>query len=81
MLIFGMCGLVSPVGLYLAAAGIGHMVISDFDEVDLSNLQRQIAHNTNSIGLSKVESAKQTFHEINPLIDITAINKKLEGHD
>jgi adenylyltransferase/sulfurtransferase len=55
------------------------MVISDFDEVDLSNLQRQIAHSTNDIGLPKVESAKQSFEAINPLIKITAINEKLEG--
>ncbi|MEE4291570.1 MAG: HesA/MoeB/ThiF family protein, partial [Cycloclasticus sp.] len=81
VLIIGMGGLGSPVGLYLAAAGIGHMVISDFDDVDLSNLQRQVAHTTNNIGLSKVESAKQTFHAINPLINITAINKKLEGDE
>jgi len=81
VLIIGMGGLGSPVGLYLAAAGIGHLVISDFDEVDLSNLQRQIAHTTQSIGMPKVESAKQTFHEINPLLDITTINKKLEGED
>lgn len=78
-LIIGMGGLGSPVGLYLAAAGVGHLVISDFDEVDLSNLQRQIAHSTDSIGMPKVESAKQTFAGINPLIEITAINEKLEG--
>lgn len=81
VLIIGMGGLGSPVGLYLAAAGVGHMVISDFDKVDLSNLQRQIAHTTNTIGEPKVESAKQTFETINPLIDITAINDKLEGED
>ncbi|WP_236886358.1 HesA/MoeB/ThiF family protein [Cycloclasticus zancles] len=81
VLIIGMGGLGSPVGLYLAAAGIGHMVISDFDEVDLSNLQRQIAHTTKHIGQPKVESAKQSFHQINPMIEITAINKKLEGDE
>ena len=54
VLIIGMGGLGSPVGLYLAAAGIGHMVISDFDEVDLSNLQRQIAHTTKPIVQPKV---------------------------
>ena len=81
VLIIGMGGLGSPAGLYLAAAGIGHMVISDFDEVDLSNLQRQITHTTDDIGLSKVESAKKTFHAINPLIKITAINQKLQGDD
>jgi len=78
VLIIGMGGLGSPVGLYLAAAGVGHLVISDFDEVDLSNLQRQVAHTSNNIGLAKVESAKQSFHAINPLIKITALNKKLE---
>ena len=78
VLIVGMGGLGSPVGLYLAAAGVGHLVISDFDEVDLSNLQRQVAHTSNDIGLAKVESAKQSFHAINPLIKVTALNKKLE---
>jgi len=81
VLIIGMGGLGSPAGLYLAAAGVGHLVISDFDEVDLSNLQRQIAHTSNNIGLAKVESAKQSFHAINPLINITALNKKLEGDE
>jgi len=81
VLIIGMGGLGSPVGLYLAAAGIGHLVISDFDEVDLSNLQRQIAHTTDDIGHSKVESAKKSFLDINPLVNITAINQKLEGND
>jgi len=79
VLIIGMGGLGSPAGLYLAAAGVGHMVICDFDDVDLSNLQRQIAHTTDDIGLSKVESAKKSFLAINPLINITAINQKLQG--
>lgn len=78
-LIIGMGGLGSPVGLYLAAAGVGQLVISDFDDVDLSNLQRQVAHTTNSIGQSKVASAKQTFENINPLVDVIAINEKLTG--
>jgi len=81
VLIIGMGGLGSPAGLYLAAAGIGHLVINDFDDVELSNLQRQIAHTTSNIGLSKVDSAKKSFHQINPLIDITTINKKLEGDE
>jgi len=79
VLIIGMGGLGSPAGLYLAAAGIGHLVLCDFDDVDLSNLQRQIAHTTDDIGLSKVESAKKSFLAINPLINITAINQKLQG--
>lgn len=79
VLIIGMGGLGSPVGSYLAAAGVGHLVISDFDEVDLSNLQRQIAHSHDDIGRPKVESARQSFLAINPNITITAINKKLEA--
>ena len=56
-LIIGVGGLGSPAAMYLAAAGIGHLVITDDDEVDLSNLQRQIAHSTADIGLSKAVSA------------------------
>jgi len=79
VLIIGMGGLGSPAGLYLAAAGVGHLVISDFDDVDLSNLQRQIAHTTATIGQPKAESAKTTFETINPQTNVTVINKKLEG--
>ena len=79
VLIIGMGGLGSPAGLYLAAAGVGHLVISDFDDVDLSNLQRQIAHTTATIGQPKVESAKKTFETINPQANVTVINRKLEG--
>jgi len=81
VLIIGMGGLGSPVGLYLASAGIGHLVINDFDEVDLSNLQRQIAHSSDDIGLSKVDSAKKSFHAINPQIKITALDQKLSTDD
>jgi len=78
VLIIGMGGLGSPVGLYLAAAGVGHLVICDFDDVDLSNLQRQIAHTTEDIGKPKVDSAKQAFQHINPLIKVTTFNSKLQ---
>lgn len=81
VLIVGMGGLGSPVGLYLAAAGIGHLVINDFDDVDLSNLQRQIAHSTDDIGLPKVDSAKKSLLAINPQIEITALNQKLSAND
>ncbi|MEW5056910.1 MAG: molybdopterin-synthase adenylyltransferase MoeB [Cycloclasticus sp.] len=81
VLIIGMGGLGSPVGLYLAAAGIGHLVINDFDDVDLSNLQRQIAHSTDDIGLPKVDSAKKSLLAINPQIEITALNQKLSAND
>lgn len=66
VLIIGAGGLGSPVSLYLAASGIGHITISDFDTVDLTNLQRQIVHQTASIGTNKAESAKLALASINP---------------
>lgn len=65
-LVVGAGGLGSPVALYLAAAGVGRMTLVDDDEVDLTNLQRQIAHATTRIGMPKVESAAVAMHEINP---------------
>lgn len=65
VLIIGLGGLGSPVAMYLAAAGIGQLDLADFDTVELSNLQRQIAHQENSIGLSKVESAKRSIESLN----------------
>jgi adenylyltransferase/sulfurtransferase len=79
VLIIGMGGLGAPVSMYLAAAGVGHMVIVDFDVVDLSNLQRQIIHTTNTIGQPKTDSAWTTLNAINPDIRIDAINEVLEG--
>ncbi|MDH5182760.1 MAG: molybdopterin-synthase adenylyltransferase MoeB [Gammaproteobacteria bacterium] len=79
VLIIGMGGLGSPVAMYLAAAGVGHLVISDFDEVDLSNLQRQIAHGQSDIGRPKVESARDRMLDLNPGIVVTALNQRLEG--
>ena len=79
VLIIGLGGLGSPAAMYLAAAGIGHLVLSDFDTVDLSNLQRQIIHDSQSIGLSKARSAKSTLRRLNPEIRITAIENRLEG--
>ena len=64
-LIVGMGGLGSPVSMYLTAAGVGHLVISDFDRVDESNLQRQIVHGESSIGESKASSAKHRLLSIN----------------
>ncbi len=66
VLIVGAGGLGSPVSLYLAAAGVGTIGIVDADEVDLSNLQRQIAHGTSDIGRSKVDSAAEQIAELNP---------------
>ncbi len=78
VLIIGMGGLGAPVAMYLAAAGVGHLVISDFDTVDLSNLQRQIVHATADIGRPKVESAEETLLALNPLIKVTPVNHVLE---
>ncbi|WP_455198069.1 HesA/MoeB/ThiF family protein, partial [Kaarinaea lacus] len=80
-LIIGLGGLGSPVAMYLAAAGVGTLTLVDFDEVDLSNLQRQIVHQTSSIGTPKVESAKNTLKSLNEDVDILTINRKLEGED
>lgn len=77
VLIIGMGGLGSPVAMYLATAGIGHLVLVDDDEVELSNLQRQIAHGTADIGSTKVESAKQTLLNLNPDIQITTYAERL----
>ena len=66
VLVVGAGGLGSPLLLYLAAAGVGTIGVVDDDAVDLSNLQRQIVHTTQSIGMAKVESAKQTLAAINP---------------
>ena len=75
MLIIGMGGLGSPTALYLAAAGVGHIVIADFDQVELSNLQRQIIHSTSDIGEDKVNSAKAKLLELNPNITVTVANE------
>ncbi|WP_447649094.1 molybdopterin-synthase adenylyltransferase MoeB [Pseudomonas abietaniphila] len=67
-LIIGVGGLGSPVALYLAAAGVGELHLADFDTVDLTNLQRQIIHDTQSVGQSKVDSAIARLKAINPEI-------------
>ncbi|MDR1540694.1 MAG: molybdopterin-synthase adenylyltransferase MoeB [Clostridiales bacterium] len=74
VLIIGAGGLGAPAALYLAAAGIGEIGICDADEVDLSNLQRQVIHSTNDIGKSKVQSAKESMEAINPEIKVNAIH-------
>jgi molybdopterin/thiamine biosynthesis adenylyltransferase len=71
--IVGLGGLGSPVALYLAASGVGRLTLCDHDTVDLSNLQRQIAHRTSTIGQSKVESAKALLHDINPEVECVAL--------
>ena len=70
VLCIGAGGLGSPAALYFAAAGVGTIGIVDFDDVDLSNLQRQILHGTKDVGLSKLESARDRLCDINPDIEI-----------
>jgi len=72
-LIVGAGGLGSPVALYLAAGGVGRLTICDYDNVDLTNLQRQIIHTTQSVGLNKAVSAQQTLHAINPEVSVVPI--------
>lgn len=79
VLIIGAGGLGSPVSIYLAAAGVGTLVLVDDDEVDLSNLQRQIVHTTDRIGVSKVESARESLLALNPTISVETIAQRLEG--
>lgn len=78
-LIIGLGGLGSPVAMYLAAAGVGHLTIVDFDRVDLSNLQRQILYKNADIGRPKAEAARESLLLLNPLIRVTAIGRQLEG--
>ena len=78
-LILGLGGLGSPAALYLAAAGIGKLTLVDFDEVDESNLQRQVIHNEARVGQNKAESAAQTLRELNHFIDIKTIPHRLEA--
>lgn len=70
VLCIGAGGLGSPVGLYLAAAGVGTIGIVDFDTVDYSNLQRQILHGTSDVGRSKLDSARDRLHDLNPEVRI-----------
>lgn len=88
--VVGAGGLGSPSLLYLAAAGVGHITVIDDDSVEVSNLQRQIAHDSRSLGLTKVVSAGAHMKSINPLIQVTEIEERLsvsniskliEGHD
>lgn len=81
VLIIGMGGLGSPVAMYLAAAGVGHLVLVDDDKVELSNLQRQIIHGTPDIERTKVESAKQTLLNLNPEITVTTFAKRLSDDE
>lgn len=75
-LIVGAGGLGSPVALYLGAGGVGKLTICDFDNVDMSNLQRQVIHGTQSIGINKAVSAQNSLREINPEITVVPVPHK-----
>jgi len=79
VLIVGLGGLGSPVAMYLAASGVGNLVLVDYDRVDLTNLQRQIVHATERVGQDKTTSAAQGLAALNPGVRVTTINQKLEG--
>ncbi|MBK5930164.1 HesA/MoeB/ThiF family protein [Halochromatium salexigens] len=77
VLIVGLGGLGSPVAMYLAAAGVGRLLLADFDAVDLSNLQRQLLHTSERIGWTKVDSAVATLQALNPHCELVPIKRSL----
>jgi molybdopterin-synthase adenylyltransferase len=79
VLIVGAGGLGSPSAMYLAAGGVGSITIYDNDAVDLSNLQRQIAHHTDDVGIDKVISTRNTLNQLNPDVEVTAVKQRLTG--
>src|SRR6476620_2514027 len=79
VLVIGAGGLGSPALLYLAAAGIGTLGIVDDDDVDLSNLQRQIIHGVADVGRPKIESARDALTALNPLVDVRLHNVRLDA--
>lgn len=81
VLVLGLGGLGSPVAMYLAAAGIGELVLVDDDEVELSNLQRQIAHHSKRIGQPKVDSARNTVSALNPDVKVRTIFSRLSEEE
>jgi molybdopterin/thiamine biosynthesis adenylyltransferase/rhodanese-related sulfurtransferase len=81
VLLLGAGGLGSPVALYLAAAGVGTIGVVDDDEVDLSNLQRQVIHTTDRLGVPKVDSAEETMRAINPEIQVVKHKTRLESEN
>src|SRR5438045_7409025 len=79
VLLLGAGGLGSPAALYLAAAGVGTLGIVDNDEVDLSNLQRQVIHSSERIGIPKVHSAEESIHPLNPDVLVPKYQTRLDA--
>jgi len=81
VLCIGAGGLGSPILMYLAAAGVGKLGLLDFDTVDFSNLQRQIAHGTEDVGRPKTESARDTVKRINPNVEVVLHNERISSEN
>src|SRR5271169_5135806 len=81
VLMIGTGGLGAPLGLYLAAAGVGHLGLVDFDVVDSSNLQRQVTFTTADVGKSKSEAAKARLSALNPMIEIVSYETRLTSYN
>lgn len=79
VLIVGLGGLGSPAAMYLAAAGIGSLLLNDFDNVDLSNLQRQILYRTTDVGHAKTDSAAGAVHDLNPDCHVETIDHRMSA--
>jgi adenylyltransferase/sulfurtransferase len=81
VMMIGAGGLGSPIGIYLAAAGVGRIGVIDFDQVDASNLQRQVAHSTADLGRPKVESIRERMRAINPYVAVDTFQEKLTAEN
>lgn len=81
VLVLGLGGLGCPAALYLAAAGVGRLILADGDEVELSNLQRQIAHGSDDIGVNKAASAAASIARINPEVEVEVVPSRLGEAD
>jgi adenylyltransferase/sulfurtransferase len=79
VLLVGAGGLGSPAALYLAAAGVGHLTLVDFDAVDVTNLQRQVLHGTRDVGRLKVESARDRLRDLNPHVSVETVSDRLDA--
>jgi molybdopterin-synthase adenylyltransferase len=80
-LVVGAGGLGCPAALYLAASGVGAITLADPDQVDLTNLQRQVLYGTDSVGKPKVDEAKNALNALNPEVAVTVLKKRLEAAD
>ncbi|GGE86522.1 molybdopterin biosynthesis protein MoeB [Massilia psychrophila] len=78
-LVIGAGGLGSPAAMYLAASGVGRITLVDDDDVDLTNLQRQVMHTTGRVGQPKVESGREALAQINPDVAVTALRERVAG--